>query len=380
MGKEAKTLRPRRPEWERELRRLPWLLLFPLAALLPRVLRLFPAFVERVYSQGIYPVLHAVLAAVFGTVPFSVAEWLVYALLIFVIVSLIVTLLRALLRRIPWVRFFHFLLTLFLAAAIAFNAFYLLWGFNYIRPALAARLELDVHERSEEELEALCGALAQKAAKLRAQVPEDARGVFTLTGGPAPYFEKVPAAYTALAESLPQFSGYAARPKCVINSRGLSWAGISGIFIPFTAESNVNVDQPALLIPSAGAHESAHGLGIAREDEANFAAYLACSASDDPSIAYSGVMLALIYSGNALYEADLGAYAALFQTYSAGMLRDLEDYDDYWTSYNGPMQRAVNDVNDKYLKYNQQESGVKSYGEMVDLLLAYFAKQEQGNT
>lgn len=364
-----------RSEWKRELLRLPWLLLIPLAVLLPRVLAVYPAFVERVYSQTIYPPLHLALTAVFGVVPISVAEWLLYAVVLFVPVSIIVIILRALLRKIPWVRVFRFLLTLLIVVAVAFNVFYLLWGFNYVRPTLAVRMGLEVRDRPETELEALCSRLAADAVRLRAQVPED-HGVFTLTDGARGAFREIPAAYAALSKRLPQFTGTAARPKVVVNSRGLSWAGIAGIFMPFTAEANVNVDQPALLIPSSGAHESAHSLGIAREDEANFAAYLACSASSDPSLAYSGTMLALIHSGNVLYDADPRAYAALYGTYSAGMLRDLADYDAYWKKYNGPMERAINDVNDNYLKFNQQQSGVQGYGEMVDLLLAYFAKQE----
>ena len=31
----------------------------------------------------------------------------------------------------------------------------------------------------------------------------------------------------------------------------------------------------------------------------------------------------------------------------------------------------VDQINDSYLKHNQQESGVQSYGMMVDLLLAW---------
>ena len=51
--------------------------------------------------------------------------------------------------------------------------------------------------------------------------------------------------------------------------------------------------------------------------------------------------------------------------------RDLRGYNEYWDRYDGQVEAAVDQLNDGYLKHNQQESGVKSYGMMVDLLLAW---------
>lgn len=202
---------------------------------------------------------------------------------------------------------------------------------------------------------------------------ENEEGVFTLEEGYEAYFDQIPAAYAALGCELPLFSRRTYAAKGVASSVGLSYAGISGIFIPHTGEANVNVDQPALLMLSAAAHETAHYLGIAREDEANFASYLACTHSQDPSISYSGTMLALIHCGNKLYAADKEKYSALYATYNEGVVRDIRSNNAYWDSFEGPVEEAATTLNDNYLKFNQQEDGVKSYGMMVDLILAYFA-------
>ena len=357
--------------------RLFWLLLLPLAALLPKLAGRYPLAVERLFGQGLYPIFHAILRFVFDIVPFSVAEWLLYGLVIGIPGLILVHLARAALKQISWLKFTRFLITLLIIGCVAFNGFYVLWGFNYFRPGLSYRLELDVHDRPVEELAGLCYALAEEANALREQVPQDARGVFTLPNGVQESFDTIPEAYRSLSRTLPQIGATASRPKTVLLSTGLSWAGISGIYIPFTGEANVNIDQPALLIPSSAAHESAHSLGIAREDEANFAAYLACMASDDIATQYSGVMLALIHSGNQLYKADRDAYAKLYATYHEGILRDLADYDAYWALFEGPVEETMTKVNDGYLKHNQQESGVRSYGQMVDLLLAYFEQRNR---
>lgn len=361
-------------EWKEEIKRLPWLLLIPLGVYLPALISLNPNAVEQVYSRGVYPLIAGAIGCLTSLLPFSIAEWLLYALVIGLPAFILVTLIRTLLHKIRWAKFLGIIITVLIIFGIALNTFYVLWGFNYSRYTLAQQLSLDVRKRSVDELEELCFQLASDAAALRAQVQEDERGVFRLPDGVTECFERIPKAYEQLEKQIPQFVGRAARPKYVLGAQGLSWAGISGIYIPFTVEPNVNTHQPALLIPSSAAHESAHSLGIAREDEANFAAYLACLSSNDPTLQYSGVMLALIHCGNELYRARPAAYRELYATYSQGMLRDLADYDAYWDSYEGPVEEAVNDVNDGYLKYNGQEEGVKSYGEMVDLLLAWYAK------
>ena len=57
----------------------------------------------------------------------------------------------------------------------------------------------------------------------------------------------------------------------------MSALDFTGIYCPYTGESNVNVDSPACLLPSTAAHELAHQRSIALEQECNFLAILACT-------------------------------------------------------------------------------------------------------
>jgi len=118
----------------------------------------------------------------------------------------------------------------------------------------------------------------------------------------------------------------------------------------------------------------AHQTGIASENEAEFTAYLACRYSSDPVVRYSGLMNALILSGNALYKADSARYLAATLAYGDAVWRDLEDYDAYWHSFDGEARESADKRNDVYLKHNSQSSGILSYGESVDLMLAFAAK------
>lgn len=159
---------------------------------------------------------------------------------------------------------------------------------------------------------------------------------------------------------------------------------ITGVFTCWTMEANVNVDIPDYSRASTMAHELAHLHGFMREDEANFLAYLACMASDDPVVRYSGTMLALIYSGNALAGQDMELYGKLWTMYHQGMVRDFADNSAYWDQYEDTViSETADKVNDVYLKANEQEDGVKSYGRVVDLLLAEYReshKKSQNDT
>ena len=281
-----------------------------------------------------------------------------------------------LLKKTDPVRFVRMLVRLVILAGAVWNLFYVTWGFNYFRAPLQDRLAVTVEARPKEELYALTVELATLASETRANLSEDENGVFRYgSGGYREKFSTLPEAYAVLSEREPCFSGKVTAAKPVAWSEGLSWSGISGIYIGLTAEPNVNVDQIPLLQASAAAHEMAHQLGIASENEAEFTGTLACISSSDPEIRYSGLANALILCGNALYRADPGLYTEARTFYSDAVIRDFRAHNAYWDAFEGPAEETVTQMNDSYLKHNAQESGVRSYGESVDLLLAYREKK-----
>lgn len=371
---EAPAAGAKQPSWRRLLLKSLWLLLYPAAFLSVQYLRSRPLLVESFFSQGIYPPLSSAVGAVFSVFPFSFAEMLVYALAAFAVIFPVVCVVKAFRRRLPLRRFLGWLLTVLIVGGAGLNAFYWMWGFNYFRVPLRSRLGIQQSDRTPEALASLCFSLAEAANQVRTDLPEDADGVFDFEGGKSTALSLVPPAYTELGEHLPEFNRAVYRPKPVLASPLLSYAGISGIFIPFTEEANVNMDDPALLVGSSAAHEAAHFLGIASEDEANFTAYLACLSSKDPSMRYSGLMLALIHAGNALSRSSPELYSQLWQSYSPLVVRDLDQYNAYLRSHEGETAEKVDQMNDNYLKANGQAAGVASYGQMTDLLLDYYAQ------
>ena len=178
------------------------------------------------------------------------------------------------------------------------------------------------------------------------------------------------------ASDYPLLDGTYLGPKPVLFSRALSHCNITGIFFPFTLEANVNTDIPDYSLPSTMCHELAHLSGFMREDEANFIAYLACERSERIEFQYSGKMLAYIYTSNALYAENPQAAQKISASLGEGVALDLSANTAYWDQFETPMAEVAQQVNNAYLKANRQYDGVKSYGRVVDLLLAEWREEQ----
>ena len=337
----------------------------------------FPAWTEIIYSQGIYPVLSRCLNWLSGLVPISLME-LLFAVGIFFLLARGVLWLGRLWRtrgkRLqrglkPVLRAGRrFLVRAACGISTVYFLFVFLCGLNYNRLDFATLVGYSLEPSSVEELNALCRELSQQAGELRAQIPQ--QGALITSDSVFDLCRQAAGEYDAISRRFPILAGGYSAPKPVLFSEVMSYLNITGVYFPFTAEANVNIASPDFLIPVTMCHELSHLRGFMREDEANFIAYLVCRESSDVLFEYSGTMLALIHASNALYSADPALYEELVQTYTPGMLADLRDNSEYWQRHEGLIGDISDTVNDTYLKANRQSDGVKSYGRMVDLLLA----------
>lgn len=333
-------------------------------------LKRWPALIEGAYARGVYPDIARVQRLLFGPLPASVFEgllWLVFLGLAAALVWLAGTALLGGLRA-PGRQLFRGLLTALLGFAVLFNS---LWGLNYHRLSVAEQLGASAEPRAPTELAALCARLIDDANRLSEAVPRDSDGVMVNGGSTRQVLARAGKGMTLLGQWLPLTGSRPAQPKAFRASAVLSYAGISGIYFPFTGEANVNGDVVPALLPATALHELAHGEGYAREDEANFIAWWGCRLHPDPDYQYSGALLALIYGMNALASADREAYLELKERYGPGVKADLAANRAFWARYEGPVEQAQDQLNDRYLKMNGQVDGVRSYGRMVDLLLAF---------
>lgn len=353
------------------LRRLWLLLTFPASFFLLFLASRWEGFAET-YATTVYPALSLFGNHVTGIAPFSIGEALVYllaVLFLFAAVRFTVRLIRGKGRRGNIAG--RFFVNLFCLAGVLLFSFTVNCGINYHRSTFAETSGLTVKESSEAELVSLCKSLAADSNRLRQEVKTDGNSVMELRAdGYGRVAEEARTAYDRLQPDYPLLrAGYSA-PKPVASSRLMSKFNITGIFFPFTFEANVNTDVPEYTIPFTMCHELTHLRGFMREDEANFAAYLACEKSADADFQYSGAAMAFTYASNALFAADAKTAGTVYAALSDGVRRDLRFNSEYWDKFKGPAAEVSQKANNSYLKANAQPDGVQSYGRMVDLLLA----------
>ena len=300
------------------------------------------------------------------TSPFPFALWEVLALLL--ILWAIYTLVRCIRRRGGFVCWLAGLLLGFCAGLLAFVA---VWGLGHFGPSLGERIGLETRPYTVQELYDAAAYYTDQANEYAAQVSRDDDGVASFQS-----FSTLASEAPQACQALPALWGSdetisTARVKRLTAWPLYSYAGVTGIFVPLTGESSVNPDTFVASLPFTMCHEVAHRLGFPAEDDANFCAYLACSASDSLEFRYSGAYSAFIYCYNALYEEDRDLAAEIWDRASEQLKADCRAANTHYDQYEGVVQDAAQMVNDTYLKAFDQEAGVKSYGAVADYLIAW---------
>ncbi len=330
---------------------------------------LWPDAVERVYVPWLFRPLVSGISGLSAYLPFSVAEML----LGLGALAALARLARRPRRDAPASRrraWRERLTGVALAAASAYLVFLLMWGLNYDRPPLARVLSLDARPASVDELAELVAELLADAGRERVALAEDEHGAMRLSAAPRVVLRRAGAGYARLEARLPALRGPQRPVKALLSSALFSRLGISGIYVPFTAEAHVNVDVPASGLLFAACHELAHQRGFAREDEASFVGYLACRAHPEPEFRYSAAFEAQLDVLAALAPFDPQRARELALRAAPGVRRDRAALAAWLARYAGPARSVSQAVNDAYLRSQGQADGVRSYGRVVDLLLA----------
>ena len=336
-----------------------------LLMLLSRYAGLRPDLLEKYYSSSINKSFISILSRITGLLPISVGEVLFFILIAFLAYLVLRILLGIFSRDLPN-RLFNTAVFL----AVVYTAFIAFWGLNYSRISIREMAGLTDTEYTAEELYYVTLELSEIAAAERKGVSLDSSGLMKVTGDAESVMDRAGKGYdNAWIEELTGDYGDA---KPILLSGPMLYTGITGIYMPFTGEANVNIAVHDLLLPATVLHEMAHQRGIAYEDEANFAAFMVSRNHPDADFRYSGAMLALISSMNALARADSVLYGELIASMSEDILRDIRDYGEFWKEYEGKTEEISEKINDTYLKGNGQVDGVRSYGMMVDLVLQQY--------
>ncbi len=313
------------------------------------------------------------LALLTAWIPFSIAEALI-CLIPFLLVLLIV------------IGYRHYCNTArdaltyigILLSGVCVIGIIFVWNFaaGYSGSTLDRKLGLSREKSSADDL-------YRTAELLRAELDALENEIIFLEDGsslmPYSYNEmnrKLLAAYDRFCEKQDFIDTYYSRVKPIVLSEPMSYTHITGVYTFFTGEANVNVNFPDYTVPFTAAHELAHQRGIAREDEANFVAFLVCMESDDPYIRYSACLNVYEYVSAALRSADKTLYRRSYENLPAGVKREEVAYAVFFEKYRENVSANVSQaVNNSYLQSQGAVEGTRSYNMVVDLAVAYYRPQ-----
>ena len=256
-----------------------------------------------------------------------------------------------------------------------------MFGLNYYAGSLSDDLRMDVSRYAVSELAEATEYYRDKANELAAQVNRDQSGVASFAS-----FQELAQKAGDGFETLTREYYYPVFAGSTEPVKELGWAdmytsmGITGFTCGITGEAAVNPQIPDVSLPFTMCHEMAHRMCIAPERDANFAAFLAASVNDSVEFRYSAYFMAFRYCYNVLATANSTEAAAAAGRISSGigeqMRKDIQYYDSFFSSRQDTKATKVADtVNDTYLKASGDSAGIRSYGQVCDLLVNWHIKQ-----
>ena len=333
----------------------------------------FSQLVDMVYPYVTREV-QTILAGWSSTVDFTLWQVLVVAMVLAVVVTLVlaITLKKSIVQWLGWV---------LAGASVIWLLHTGIYGLNYYAGPISDDVRLGNSEFTAEDLEKATIYFRDMANQMAKEMPRDENGKLIFDD-----FDTLAAqagqGFTTLAyeQSGSIFAG------CTIPVKKLGWAdmytsmGITGVTMPLTGEAAVNPQIPSISLPFTMCHEMAHRMSIATENDANFAAFLACLANEDKQFQYSAYYMAFRYCYSALYSAgtsETAAAAARIDLEINDYLRyDLTQYDKFFTKHrDDTLSNIADSVNDTYIKVSGDENGTASYGQVSIYLVNWYLEE-----
>ena len=335
-----------------------------------RILALSPGAVEKYYSAGIYPLIARLERILFGWLPFSIGD-ILYTLAGAGLVYGLVMLIRRLIRREAGRAYFAAVArnTLFIVLLV-YTWFNISWGLNYDRQGIAYQLKLDVQAYSTGELDTLAQRVIVRinASDSLAHAQRPAMNSNSII------FKGAVLSYEGLSSQDVRFAYPSPSVKTSLYGYLGDYLGFGGYYNPFTGEAQVNTTVPVFSQPFTTCHEIGHQLGYAKENEANFAGYLAARTSRDPNFLYSVYFDLYLYAAKELYLRDSTLLMPLKTRLSPRVKADFKELQRFNKKYENPFEPVVRRLYGGYLRANRQPQGIRTYNEVVAWLIAYGKK------
>lgn len=333
------------------------------------------------YTRTVGNFLRNVTAKISSLVPFSLIE----LVLIFGVGFVIFSICRAIydsVRKIPYEKRFDVIFNRAIACffLFSFSLYSLTFSTSAGRYPLEKNMGLERTTLSHQELITLAETVVEELNECVGEMdfratPEGSSCM------PYSYDElntKLNKLYSEYSKENKFVAGFSSKVKRVALSKFMTYTHISGVYVPFTGEVNVNTNYPNYVTAFTYAHEMAHQRGIAREDEANFVAFCVMFESDDSYLKYSALMQLFDYITNALYLDYPDDFIAIMSLCDRRILREEIAYSQFFDKYRDSLSSDVfGTVNDVSIKLRGDSDGEKSYDMMIELAVSYFKEKNK---
>ena len=346
------------------------LIISALIAVLIKIFSLFPASVERYYSDGLYPSISKTQRILIGWVPFSIGDILYAAAGLYLLLKAIALIKRIIHKQMSRNYFLHVGKKVFTAALLVYILFNVLWGLNYNRVGIAKQLQLTREEVLTPDLVNVMQQIVYRINSL------DSSGKLTrsLLKKKRNLFAGSVSSYEILAKQNDLFEYAHVSVKPSLYSYLGNYMGFTGYYNPFSGEAQVNTTVPVFIQPFTTCHEIGHQLGYAKESEANFAGYLSASHSTNAAFQYSAYFDLYLYGRRYVYLLDSIKGKQLDAQLNPGIQKDIRDLREFINRHANPIERIIDRMYSQFLKANEQPAGRVSYSEVIVWVIAYYKK------
>ena len=317
-------------------------------------------FVESVYSNTLYPWIQGSLTTITNLLPFSVGDLFIILAVIGIPGWWLVRLFKA--RKGERLHVAGRLaLSSLVLLAIGILIFRFVWGFNYYRMPLAARLD---YQESRLALEAVRDLRRNTILRLN----QESDTVHTNAWPPDnAWREELDRSLELTLSQLGNTGITPAISKTSLFNSYMAAAGIEGFTNPFGLEMVVNNTLLPFEKPVLIAHESAHLAGYADESEASFIGIVACLQSQSPAVRYSGLIsLYWLLPRSEGNQISAGPMPQLKSEVAGDLKAARERVERHVRPQISEIQWATYD---KFLKANRVEAGVETYNHALKLLV-----------
>lgn len=316
--------------------------------------------VESYYSSGLYPFIARLFSGLSNLLPFSLWDMFWITSILLFIGSLAFHILRK-------VKFGVYVLRVLQILALVYAFFYLVWGFNYFRPKIETRLGWTKPLANDSVFRSVLESIITNTnLSYTSLSPSDYPAIDSL----------IEESYLKNSKELRiGYPNGTRRPKTMLFSSFFAKSGVSGYFGPFFNEIHLNYYLLPMEYPYVLAHEKAHQFGITSEAEANLAAFVICTTSDDRRLQYSGyVNLLLYFLSDASQFKNVNEY---IKKIDKNVILDLRFQRSHWQGLqNKTLDKVQTAANNAYLKTNHIEEGVKNYNQVVGLVISWYKNRK----